>query len=173
MIENVKGELIVRREVKFVYGFQAELDRLYGWGLQWGRGYKTKAGPEPGGAAERASDCPAGPLLRPARRNSGRALPAPGSRRAEPSRDSRGRTGAGTGCRRGSRTGAGGCCGVAVRRLRVGGGCVGGAAGARAAAGRRAARAWAGSGPARVVLAVGDSSTEMPKSVASPTRPFA
>ena len=42
-IENVKGELIVRREVKFVYGFQAELDRLYGWGLQWGRGYKTKA----------------------------------------------------------------------------------------------------------------------------------
>ncbi|MER5295447.1 Tellurium resistance [Streptomyces pharetrae] len=43
MIENVKGELIVRREVKFVYGFQAELDRLYGWGLQWGRGHKTKA----------------------------------------------------------------------------------------------------------------------------------
>ncbi|MFF4485389.1 Tellurium resistance [Streptomyces sp. NPDC001544] len=42
MIENVKGELVVRREVKFVYGFQAELDRLYGWGLQWGRGYKTK-----------------------------------------------------------------------------------------------------------------------------------
>ncbi|MGW0709965.1 TerD family protein [Streptomyces sp. NPDC002643] len=42
MIENVKGEIIVRREVKFVYGFQSELDRLYGWGLQWGRGYKTK-----------------------------------------------------------------------------------------------------------------------------------
>ncbi|MFJ8665531.1 Tellurium resistance [Streptomyces sp. NPDC093600] len=42
-VENVKGELIVRRQVKFVYGFQAELDRLYGWGLQWGRGYKTKA----------------------------------------------------------------------------------------------------------------------------------
>ena len=42
MIENVKGELMVRREVRFVYGFQAELDRLYGWGLQWGRGYKTK-----------------------------------------------------------------------------------------------------------------------------------
>ncbi|QIQ04995.1 TerD family protein [Streptomyces liangshanensis] len=41
-LETVKGELIVRREVKFVYGFQAELDRLYGWGLQWGRGYKTK-----------------------------------------------------------------------------------------------------------------------------------
>jgi uncharacterized protein involved in tellurium resistance len=30
--------------VRFVYGFQAELDRLYGWGLQWGRGYKSKAG---------------------------------------------------------------------------------------------------------------------------------
>jgi uncharacterized protein involved in tellurium resistance len=42
-IENAKDGLVVRREVKFVYGFQAELDRLYGWGLQWGRGYKTKA----------------------------------------------------------------------------------------------------------------------------------
>ena len=42
LIEKVKGELTVRREVKYVYGFQAELDRLYGWGLQWGRGYKTK-----------------------------------------------------------------------------------------------------------------------------------
>ncbi|GAA2253533.1 hypothetical protein GCM10010232_47900 [Streptomyces amakusaensis] len=42
-LENIKGELVVRREVKFVYGFQAELDRLYGWGLQWGRGYKTRA----------------------------------------------------------------------------------------------------------------------------------
>ncbi|MER7050025.1 MULTISPECIES: TerD family protein [Streptomyces] len=42
-MENVKGDLVVRREVKFVYGFQAELDRLYGWGLQWGRGYKTRA----------------------------------------------------------------------------------------------------------------------------------
>ncbi|MFI5617548.1 Tellurium resistance [Streptomyces sp. NPDC051567] len=40
-LERIKGELIVRREVKFVYGFQAELDRLYGWGLQWGRGYKS------------------------------------------------------------------------------------------------------------------------------------
>lgn len=40
LIENVKGEIVVRREVKYVYGFQGELDRLYGWGLQWGRGYK-------------------------------------------------------------------------------------------------------------------------------------
>ncbi|KOX29897.1 Tellurium resistance [Streptomyces ardesiacus] len=43
MIENVKDEIVVRREVKFVYGFQGELDRLYGWGLQWGRGHKSKA----------------------------------------------------------------------------------------------------------------------------------
>ncbi|MDT3398019.1 Tellurium resistance [Streptomyces sp. B1866] len=41
-IKNVKGEMVVRREVRYVYGFQSELDRLYGWGLQWGRGYKEK-----------------------------------------------------------------------------------------------------------------------------------
>ncbi|MFP8906464.1 TerD family protein [Streptomyces atacamensis] len=45
LIENdSKGHLVVRREVRYVYGFQSELDRLYGWGLQWGRGYKRKAG---------------------------------------------------------------------------------------------------------------------------------
>ncbi|WFB09771.1 Tellurium resistance [Streptomyces sp. LX-29] len=42
LIENAKNEIIVRREVRYVYGFQAELDRLYGWGLQWGRGYKNQ-----------------------------------------------------------------------------------------------------------------------------------
>ncbi|MGW1075530.1 TerD family protein [Streptomyces sp. NPDC002537] len=42
MLENNKGEITLRREMKYVYGFQAELDRLYGWGLQWGRGYKSK-----------------------------------------------------------------------------------------------------------------------------------
>ncbi|WP_326697300.1 Tellurium resistance [Streptomyces sp. NBC_01754] len=42
-VENIKGELVVRREVKFVYGFQSELDRMYGFGMQWGRGYKTRA----------------------------------------------------------------------------------------------------------------------------------
>ncbi|AGK76909.1 TerD family protein [Streptomyces microflavus] len=42
-VENIKDELIVRREVKFVYGFQSELDRLYGYGMQWGRGYKSRA----------------------------------------------------------------------------------------------------------------------------------
>ena len=42
-VDNTKGELVVRREVKFVYGFQSELDRMYGFGMQWGRGYKTRA----------------------------------------------------------------------------------------------------------------------------------
>ncbi|NLU69277.1 Tellurium resistance [Streptomyces sp. HNM0574] len=40
LFEHQKGELMVRREVRYVYGFQAELDRLYGWGLQWGRALK-------------------------------------------------------------------------------------------------------------------------------------
>lgn len=41
LIENKGGNLTVRREVRYVYGFQAELDRLYGWGMQWERGYKA------------------------------------------------------------------------------------------------------------------------------------
>ncbi|MDT0377328.1 Tellurium resistance [Streptomyces sp. DSM 42041] len=41
LMQHEKGELVVRREVRYVYGFQSELDRLYGWGLHWGRGYKT------------------------------------------------------------------------------------------------------------------------------------
>ncbi|RAJ70186.1 uncharacterized protein involved in tellurium resistance [Streptomyces sp. Amel2xB2] len=40
LIEHEKDQLMVRRQVRYVYGFQSELDRLYGWGLQWGRGYK-------------------------------------------------------------------------------------------------------------------------------------
>ncbi len=40
MIEHHKGELVARRQVKYVYGFQSEIDRLYGWGMSWGRGYK-------------------------------------------------------------------------------------------------------------------------------------
>ncbi|MGK5628256.1 TerD family protein [Streptomyces sp. URMC 123] len=42
LIENHRDEIVVRREVRYVYGFQAELDRLYGWGLQWGPGSKSK-----------------------------------------------------------------------------------------------------------------------------------
>ncbi|MFC1409975.1 Tellurium resistance [Streptacidiphilus sp. N1-12] len=44
LIENKDGNLMVSREVKYVYGFQAELDRLYGFGLQWQRGYKPVSG---------------------------------------------------------------------------------------------------------------------------------
>ncbi|MBB1255154.1 TerD family protein [Streptomyces alkaliterrae] len=40
LIEHEKDELVVRREVRYVYGYQADLDRLYGWGMTWGRGYK-------------------------------------------------------------------------------------------------------------------------------------
>ncbi|KRV46536.1 Tellurium resistance [Wenjunlia vitaminophila] len=40
LLENRKGHFLVRREVKYVYGFQSELDGLYGWGMQWARGYK-------------------------------------------------------------------------------------------------------------------------------------
>ncbi|MFI6443705.1 Tellurium resistance [Kitasatospora sp. NPDC050543] len=45
LIENTgDGELTVRREVRYVNGFQADLDRLYGFGMQWQRGYKTGPG---------------------------------------------------------------------------------------------------------------------------------
>ncbi|MFC1416351.1 TerD family protein [Streptacidiphilus cavernicola] len=44
LIENRDGNLTVRREAKYVYGFQAELDRLYGFGMQWQRGYKPVSG---------------------------------------------------------------------------------------------------------------------------------
>jgi tellurite resistance protein TerA len=44
LIENQNGNLTVRREAKYVYGFQAELDRLYGWGMQWQRGFKPAGG---------------------------------------------------------------------------------------------------------------------------------
>lgn len=42
MIENVgDNQLTVRREVRYVHGFQSDLDRLYGFGMQWQRGYKS------------------------------------------------------------------------------------------------------------------------------------
>ncbi|MEE1928527.1 Tellurium resistance [Streptomyces sp. TRM 70351] len=45
LIEHDKsGDLVVQREVRYVYGFQADLDRLYGWGMTWGRGYKSASG---------------------------------------------------------------------------------------------------------------------------------
>ncbi|TWE16909.1 tellurite resistance protein TerA [Kitasatospora atroaurantiaca] len=49
LIENTgDGQLTVRREVRYVHGFQSDLDRLYGFGMQWQRGYKTPAGPGSG-----------------------------------------------------------------------------------------------------------------------------
>src|SRR5690606_1499288 len=41
LLDKSKDELVVHREMRYVYGFQAELARLYGWGLQWVRGYKA------------------------------------------------------------------------------------------------------------------------------------
>ncbi|NYI06720.1 Tellurium resistance [Allostreptomyces psammosilenae] len=40
LLENRGGRLLVRREMRYVYGFQGELDRLYGWGMAWGEGVK-------------------------------------------------------------------------------------------------------------------------------------
>ncbi|MCX4752621.1 Tellurium resistance [Kitasatospora purpeofusca] len=43
LIENTgDNTLTVRREVRYVNGFQADIDRLYGFGMQWQRGYKTE-----------------------------------------------------------------------------------------------------------------------------------
>ncbi|KJK56952.1 Tellurium resistance [Saccharothrix sp. ST-888] len=51
LIENSgDGQLTVRREVRYVHGFQSDLDRLYGFGMQWQRGYKTPTAPGSGGA---------------------------------------------------------------------------------------------------------------------------
>ncbi|WP_280666184.1 Tellurium resistance [Kitasatospora sp. MAP12-44] len=44
LIENKGGQLMVRREVRYVHGFQSDLDRLYGFGMQWQRGYKEQPG---------------------------------------------------------------------------------------------------------------------------------
>ncbi|OIV37954.1 hypothetical protein BIV57_08310 [Mangrovactinospora gilvigrisea] len=40
LIENVGGELVVHREAKYIPGNEADVDRAYGWGLRWSRGYK-------------------------------------------------------------------------------------------------------------------------------------
>ncbi|GAA0390080.1 Tellurium resistance [Streptomyces luteireticuli] len=41
LIERRQDGLVLRREARYVYGYQADLDRLYGWGLQWARGHKA------------------------------------------------------------------------------------------------------------------------------------
>ena len=40
MLENSGGELVVRREVRYIRGGQADVDRAYGWGMEWARGSK-------------------------------------------------------------------------------------------------------------------------------------
>lgn len=40
LLENVGGELQVRREVRYIQGAQDVLDREYGWGMDWSPGRK-------------------------------------------------------------------------------------------------------------------------------------
>ena len=40
MLENVGGEIVVRREVNYINGAQRALDEAYGWGMNWTRGRK-------------------------------------------------------------------------------------------------------------------------------------
>ncbi|MDI2129213.1 TerD family protein [Yinghuangia seranimata] len=40
LLENHGDDMTVRRTVRYIDGFQAELDRAFGWGLVWARGYK-------------------------------------------------------------------------------------------------------------------------------------
>ena len=40
MLENRGGELVVHREVRYIRGGQADVDRAYGWGMEWARGRK-------------------------------------------------------------------------------------------------------------------------------------
>lgn len=40
MLANVEGEIQVNREVRYIQGSQAQLDRAYGWGINWSPGRK-------------------------------------------------------------------------------------------------------------------------------------
>jgi tellurite resistance protein TerA len=40
MIENSRGEIVVRREINYLNGAQRLLDDTYGWGMNWTRGRK-------------------------------------------------------------------------------------------------------------------------------------
>jgi tellurite resistance protein TerA len=40
MLENQGGDLVVRREVRYIRGGQADVDAAYGWGMEWARGRK-------------------------------------------------------------------------------------------------------------------------------------
>jgi tellurite resistance protein TerA len=39
-LENDGGELLVKREINYIRGGQADVDRAYGWGMEWARGRK-------------------------------------------------------------------------------------------------------------------------------------
>jgi tellurite resistance protein TerA len=40
LLENRGGDLVVRREVRYIRGGQADVDAAYGWGMEWARGRK-------------------------------------------------------------------------------------------------------------------------------------
>ncbi|RTL66786.1 MAG: tellurium resistance protein [Pseudonocardiaceae bacterium] len=40
MLENRGGDLVVNREMRYIRGGQSDVDRAYGWGMQWARGSK-------------------------------------------------------------------------------------------------------------------------------------
>jgi tellurite resistance protein TerA len=40
LVENVNGELVARREVRYIRGGHAQLDQAYRWGMQWTTGQK-------------------------------------------------------------------------------------------------------------------------------------
>jgi tellurite resistance protein TerA len=40
LLENVNGELSIRRENRYIDGTQRALDEAYGWGMQWKAGHK-------------------------------------------------------------------------------------------------------------------------------------
>lgn len=40
LLENVGGQLQVRREVRYINGMQRQLDEAYGWGMNWQSGHK-------------------------------------------------------------------------------------------------------------------------------------
>jgi tellurite resistance protein TerA len=40
MLQNLGGELVVRREVNYINGAQRALDDAYGWGMRWAAGRK-------------------------------------------------------------------------------------------------------------------------------------
>lgn len=40
LLENQGGDLVVRREVRYINGSQSDLDRAYGWGMRWAAGHK-------------------------------------------------------------------------------------------------------------------------------------